>query len=145
MSSLSAIYHAAKAGELPAYSQHFSQAAYDKAFILLASIEESSLPSGIKSALLARMDDYYDQIVKAKDVSPTLGRTVSKAVRQYMFGILSYLRESTFAIVDDHILAVSIWQEIGSSNDYATLMQGMRTVLTNIQYNLEVMCYELEK
>ncbi len=139
MLALSAIHAATKQGESPALSQHFSQEAYAKAFIVLDTISSSELPEPVKSALLARMDEYYDQIIKAKDLSAPIGRVVAKSAANQMVEIIDYLLNSLQYITDDHFLVMSIWNAMPPQSSYVRFRANMQNALVAIHRDLNIM------
>lgn len=144
---LSAIYAIAKRNEdySALKSQHFSTEAYVKCFEVIKAIEESLLPSRIEESLIQRFDIYYDQIVKAKDVSPVLGRTVAKAALRQMSETLSYLSNELNFITDDHLLAVSLYSEMEPTNDYAMLRYDLQKNFSLITELFVAMVDEITK
>lgn len=144
---LSAIYQIAKNNEdySALKSVHFSQLAYEKCFDVLKAVDNSELPPRIKDSIFSRFDSYYDQIVKSKDVSQVLGRTVARVALKQMSEVLAYLNDSLNFINDDHILAVSIYSEQPPVNDYNKYRFDIQKKFLEITFLFSQMVDELEK
>ncbi len=137
MLALSAIYAAKKQGETLELSQYFSQESYLKAFIAIDTITDSTIPNLVKSVLLAMLDDYYTQIIKAREASPQVGNTVANALAQSMRDVMKYLEKSLEEVNEPYIKAVSLWREVPEPvYDWWDMRQEMKDELNKIAWKV---------